>query len=194
MGTSEQIVDAANRLFYEQGYQGTSFTAIAKMVGISRGNFYYYFKTKDEILESVIEARLASTQEMLAEWSAGSTGPLDRIQRFVGIVITNWVDIERYGCPVGTLTSELAKLDHSSRTHSVAVFSVFRTWLRQQFEELKFGTEADNLAMHVLTLSQGVATLSNAFHDIDFVHREVECLNNWLTWRVGAGRSSQGRC
>ena len=88
----------------------------------------------------------------------------------------------------------VAKLDHSSRTHSVAVFSVFRTWLRQQFEELKFGTEADNLAMHVLTLSQGVATLSNAFHDIDFVHREVECLNNWLTWRVGAGRSSQGRC
>lgn len=192
METSEKIVDAANRLFYEQGFHRTSFAAIARTVGISRGNFYYYFKTKDEILEAVIEARLASTRRMLAEWSERSTGPLDRVRRFVEIVITNWGDIERYGCPVGTLTSELAKLDHSSRTHAVGVFEVFRTWLRQQFEELGLVAEADDLAMHVLTVSQGVATLSNAFHDSDFVHREVEDLNNWLTWRLDARRPSHG--
>ncbi|MFG2875693.1 TetR/AcrR family transcriptional regulator [Streptomyces sp. NPDC048337] len=48
MGTREQIVDAANRLFCEQGFERTSFAAIAETVGISRGNFYYHFKTKDE--------------------------------------------------------------------------------------------------------------------------------------------------
>ncbi|MGQ4383476.1 TetR/AcrR family transcriptional regulator [Streptomyces sp. SAS_270] len=174
-------MDAANRLFYEQGYERTSFASIAESVGISRGNFYYHFRTKDEILEAVIQARLASTREMLAEWNKGSTDPLERLRQFVEIVITNQGDIESYGCPVGTLTSELAKLDHPSRAHAVGVFEVFRTWLRAQFEALGRTADADDLALHVLTFSQGVATLSNAFHDRDFVRREVDRLNTWLT-------------
>lgn len=171
--TRERIVDAANRLFYENGFEPTSFAAIAQAVGISRGNFYHHFKTKDEILEAVIEARLESTREMLARWDDGSTGPLDRIHRFIEIVVTNRADIENYGCPVGTLTNELAKLGHPARPHAVAVFEVFRTWLREQFEALGCTDDADELAMQVLAFSQGAAALSSAFHDGDFVEREV---------------------
>ncbi|GAA4892022.1 TetR/AcrR family transcriptional regulator [Streptomyces coeruleoprunus] len=190
MGTREQIVDAANRLFYQQGFEPTSFATIAEAVGISRGNFYYHFRTKDEILQAVIEARLASTRKMLAEWADGSADPLDRVQRFVELVITNRGDIESYGCPVGTLTNELAKLDHPSRAHAVGVFGLFRTWLCEQFEELGFGAEADDVAMHVLAFSQGVATLSNAFHDIDFVYREVDRIITWLTDRLASHASA----
>lgn len=181
MGTREQIVDAANRLFYEQGYEPTSFASIAEAVGISRGNFYYHFKTKDEILEAVIQARLASTREMLACWHEGAATPLERVRRFVEIVITNREDIEHYGCPVGTLTNELAKLDHPLRAQAVGIFDVFRNWLREQFEELGRSADADDLALHVLTFSQGVATLSNAFGDRDYVQREVNRLDAWLT-------------
>lgn len=184
MGTREQIIDTANRLFYEHGYEQTSFASIAQAVGISRGNFYYHFKAKDEILQAVIEARLSTTREMLAAWNEESSDPLERIHRFVEIVITNQGDIESYGCPVGTLTNELAKLDHPSRKHSVGVFEVFRTWLREQFELLGAADQADALAMHVLSFSQGVATLSNAFHDRDFVDREVARMNSWLTERL----------
>ncbi|MEU1631158.1 TetR/AcrR family transcriptional regulator [Streptomyces sp. NPDC020096] len=179
-GTRAQIVDAANRLFYEQGFEHASFAAIAAAVGISRGNFYHHFKTKDEILSVVIEARLQSTRAMLAEWDRDEPGPAERVRRFVEIVITNRADIQNYGCPVGTLTNELAKLDHPSRPQAVAVFDLFRTWLREQFEELGFTVEADDFAMHVLAFSQGVATLSNAFHDGEFVQREVDRLHGWL--------------
>ncbi|UXY26076.1 TetR/AcrR family transcriptional regulator [Streptomyces sp. HUAS TT20] len=179
-GTRAQIVDAANRLFYEQGFEHTSFAAIAEAVGISRGNFYHHFKTKDEILSAVIEARLQSTRAMLAEWDRDEPGPAERVRRFVEIVVTNRADIQNYGCPVGTLTNELAKLDHPARPQAVAVFGLFRTWLREQFEELGFTVEADDFAMHVLASTQGVATLSNAFHDSEFVHREVDRLHDWL--------------
>ncbi|MCY9784321.1 TetR/AcrR family transcriptional regulator [Nocardiopsis sp. EMB25] len=193
MGTREQIVDAADRLFYEQGFEPTSFAVIAEAVGISRGNFYYHFKTKDDILHAVIEARLESTREMLTAWTESSTDPLDRVRRFVELLITNRDDIESCGCPVGTLTNELAKLDHPFRAHAVGVFELFRTWLREQFEELGFDTEADDLAMRVLASSQGIATLSNAFHDSEFVHREVDRINTWLTGlpasRVSADRA-----
>ena len=66
--TRDQIVEAADRLFYRQGYEHTSFSDIADVVRISRGNFYYHFKTKDEILDAVIEARLADTRAMLDQW------------------------------------------------------------------------------------------------------------------------------
>ncbi|SIT39294.1 conserved hypothetical protein [Paraburkholderia ribeironis] len=180
MGTREQIVDAANRLFYEQGYEPTSFASIAEAVGISRGNFYYHFKTKDEILEAVIQARLASTREMLACWYEGAASPLERIQRFVEIVIANRKDIENYGCPVGTLTNELAKLEHPLRAQAAGVFETFRNWLREQFEALGRQADANDLALHVLTFSQGVATLLNAFGDHDYAQREVNRLNAWL--------------
>jgi len=66
--TRDHIVEAADHLFYQQGYEHTSFSDIADAVQISRGNFYYHFKTKDEILDAVIEARLANTQKMLDQW------------------------------------------------------------------------------------------------------------------------------
>ncbi|MBV6320667.1 TetR/AcrR family transcriptional regulator [Duganella violaceipulchra] len=180
MGTRKQIVDAANRLFYQQGYERTSFASIAEAVGISRGNFYYHFKTKDEILEAVLQARLGDTRAMLAGWTEAAATPLERVFRFVDIVVTNRGDIELYGCPVGTLTSELAKLGHPSRAQAVGIFGVFRDWLGEQFKELGHSANADDLALQVLAFSQGVATLSNAFGDRDYVERDVRRLKTRL--------------
>ena len=44
-GVGAEVVAEADRLFYEQGFDHTSFAAIADGVGISRGNFYHHFKT-----------------------------------------------------------------------------------------------------------------------------------------------------
>ncbi|WP_226576265.1 TetR/AcrR family transcriptional regulator [Acuticoccus sediminis] len=180
--TREQIVEAADRLFYEQGFDTTSFADIASVVGLSRGNFYYHFKTKDEILDAVIERRLAVTRAMLNAWQAGAETPKARIMSFVRILIANRAKIMSHGCPVGTLSSELAKLDHASRDKATAVFTLFRDFLRRQFAELG-EPDADGLALHVLMRSQGVAALATAFRDEAFVAREVAGMERWLDTR-----------
>jgi len=185
--TRAQIVAAADRLFYERGFEHTSFTAIADAVQISRGNFYYYFKTKDDILAAVIESRLAATRRMLQQWEAEAPEPMGRIRRFIHVVLDNGPDIRNFGCPVGTLTAELAKLDHPCRPAATALFTMFRTWLGCQFAALGREAEANALALHVLAFSQGIATLSNALGDENFVRREVERLEAWLD----AGASSR---
>ncbi len=178
--TRDQIVEAADRLFYRHGYDHTSFADIAGAVKISRGNFYYYFKTKDEILDAVIEARLAATRAMLDLWEREGEGPAERIRSFIYILIANKSDIKRYGCPVGTLCSELAKLGHASHEEASELFTLFRVWLRRQFVLLGRKEDADTLAMHLLARSQGVATLASAFRDDAFVKREVELMCEWL--------------
>jgi TetR/AcrR family transcriptional regulator, transcriptional repressor for nem operon len=191
--TRNHIVEAADQLFYRQGYEHTSFADIADAVRISRGNFYYHFKTKDEILDAVIDARLASTRTMLERWQIEGEGPADRIRSFIDMLIANRADIKRYGCPVGTLCSELAKLNHAAQGEANGLFTLFRTWLRRQFTLLGRAADADALAMHVLARSQGVATLANAFGDETFIRQEVDALHDWLkSCTENAARKGQG--
>lgn len=50
----EEFLDAAQALFYEQGVEATSVQQIVKRVGVAQGLYYYYFRSKKEIVEAVI--------------------------------------------------------------------------------------------------------------------------------------------
>lgn len=182
--THDHIVEAADTLFYRHGYEHTSFADIAEAVRISRGNFYYHFKTKDEILVAVIGLRLSNTRKMLEQWEAEGNDPAGRIRSFIHILIMNRAKIALYGCPVGTLCGELAKLDHVAQAEANKIFTLFRDWLRRQFALLGRAADADALAMHLLARSQGVAALAHAFRDETFIPREVEQMCAWLDAQV----------
>lgn len=194
MTTRDRIVEAADQLFYRQGYDHTSFAQIADAVGISRGNFYHHFKTKDDILGAVIDARLAATRSLLDQWESEGAEPVDRIRCFIRILMMNRADIMRHGCPVGTLSTELAKLDHVAQGEANRLFILFRTWLRRQFAALGREAGADALAMHLLARTQGAATLANAFRDEAFIRQEVDQMERWLaSIAAGAAYQSPGR-
>lgn len=187
--TRDRIVEAASDLFYRQGFEHTSFSDIANAVRISRGNFYYHFKTKDDILDAVIADRITRTQMDLKRWEIEGDRPADRIRSFIDILIVNRAKIKKYGCPVGTLCTELVKLNHAAAPEANKLFTLYRTWLRRQFTLLGREKDADALAMHLLARSQGVATLASAFHDEKFIRHEVEQLYEWLDSCITGDRS-----
>ncbi len=179
--TREHIVQAADRLFYERGYDSTSFADIAQAVGVSRGNFYHHFKTKDEILGAVIQSRLQATQGLLHGWELQAAQPLQRLRSFVHMIVANQTQIMQFGCPVGSLCGELARLGHPLQDRANALFVLFRAWLRLQFSQLGYPpARADAQALHLLMRSQGVATLAQSFRDEAFVRREVRQMEAWL--------------
>lgn len=178
--TRSRIIDMADRLFYERGYEHTSFADIAAEVQLSRGNFYHHFKTKDAILEAVIDRRMSKTRDMLAAWATTAATPEERIGRFIHMMVMNGPQIRQHGCPVGTLCTELSKLDHPAQARASLLFTLFRDWLAMQFVELGHARNAEALAMHLLARSQGIATLAQAFNDEGFIHLEVEQLLRWL--------------
>ncbi|HVM85785.1 MAG TPA: TetR/AcrR family transcriptional regulator, partial [Candidatus Binatia bacterium] len=101
---------------------------------------------------------------------------------------------KRFGCPVGTLSAELAKLNHPAQPEASGLFGLFRAWLRQQFVLLGREADADALAMHLLAWSQGVASLANALRDDAFIQREVAEIDAWLAACIRApGRKRQRR-
>ncbi|MEJ2654004.1 MAG: TetR/AcrR family transcriptional regulator [Acidihalobacter sp.] len=175
-----RIVDAADQLFYRQGYNRTSFSDIAQAAELSRGNFYYYFKSKDEILEAVIERRREHYAEMLAEWSESESTPRERLRHFVRMLLDGRSELLRYGCPTGSLTLELAKTQSEQQDHARVLFEVFRTWLRQQFITLGHTQDADELACHLLVMGQGVSLLAPVYADPALIDSEVTQIDAWL--------------
>ncbi len=186
--TRADIVAKADDLFYRQGYERTSFADIAAAVKISRGNFYYHFKTKDEILDAVIDRRADRTRAMLDEWAAGAESPRGRILAFIRMLIDNRAKIKRFGCPVGTLCGELSKLDHAAQKGANKIMAQFADWLTARFVEAGKRRKAPDLARHLLARAQGVSALANALHDDGFIRREVVAMEKWLDGELSVGR------
>ncbi|WP_188193420.1 TetR/AcrR family transcriptional regulator [Nonomuraea sp. SYSU D8015] len=66
--TRTRIQEIALRLFTEQGYEATSLREIAEELGVTKAALYYHFKTKDDIVASLVDLRIAELEELLA-WS-----------------------------------------------------------------------------------------------------------------------------
>jgi len=176
----QRIVDAANRLFYQRGYNQTSFSDIAGAAGLSRGNFYYYFKTKDDILAAVIRLRIDSIRAMLAEWEAASPSPRERLKRYARILLRTEEDILRYGCPMGSLAVELSKTQLALHSQAAEMFTLFREWLEDQLRRVGRGDDAGFLALHLLAIAQGISLMGNIFSDPQFLKQEVARLEAWI--------------
>lgn len=68
-----EILDAAEQLFVTKGFDGTSTNDILEKVGIARGTLYYHFKSKEEILDAMIQR----ISEGLVKRVAGIAGQKD---------------------------------------------------------------------------------------------------------------------
>src|SRR5258707_9373535 len=66
--TRSRIQAIALELFIEQGYEATSLREIAERLGVTKAALYYHFKTKDEIIQSLVDDQLAMIVELI-EWA-----------------------------------------------------------------------------------------------------------------------------
>lgn len=176
----QHIIQTVDRLIYEKGFNVMSFKDIAEACGLSKGNLYYYFKTKDELLKAVIDYRLGNMQNMLKEWEQEFPAALERLQRYVQIMINEASQVVYYGCPMGSLNTELAKGQPELQTISRAQFDLFKSWLKKQFKQLVADKAAEHYALRLMARTQGVVVIAQAYQDKRFIKRETEEINQWL--------------
>lgn len=178
----QRIVDAADHLFYSRGYNQTSFSDISDETGIPRGNFYYYFKTKEEILSAVVDARLDIFKQMLSRCEKNTADPMQRLQNFVQFPLNNEAQVLRYGCPIGSLSVELVKEQDTdlSEKRLTAVFDLIRDWIRQQMNALGLQARSADLSLDLLAKLQGTLMIANIYNDAAFLHRGIEDAKLWL--------------
>ena len=180
----EQIVKRTDDLLYKKGFNLMSFTDIAEVADVPRGNIYYYFKTKDEVLKAVIEYRIEGMKQMLTEWETNYPTPLQRLKRYAQIPLNEKQRVIEYGCPMGTLNSELGKSQASLQHLAKQQMDIFNNWLTKQFTLLiadqGSNQSAAELAEHLLILTQGMSVVSHIYKDESILLREVQNIEKWL--------------
>ncbi len=178
--TRTVIVECAKKLFYEHGYEGTSFSDIVEASGLYRGNITHYFRTKDDILRAVIEQHVRDFGAVLAQWEQAHPDPKARLHAFVGMITGRRADLVQYGCPIGSLNIELGKDRRDLQLASRALFDLFRDWLAARFAELDYGDDARPLALHLLGRAQGISVMAHVYQDAKLLRRETEQLETWI--------------
>lgn len=85
--TRQAVIDAARRLFAERGYAATSLQQIADETGVGKANVYYYFQTKQAILEVLLDERVVALEALMHDAANES----DR-ERRVDLVVDGFVE------------------------------------------------------------------------------------------------------
>src|SRR2546427_6427715 len=108
--TKDQIVDAASRLIHLQGYHCTSLDDVLRESGVGKGNFYYYFKSKEDLGYAILDQVIGSFLERTLEpcFSDPEGQALAQIRCFLDRLL----EVQRAsncvgGCPLGNLAAEL---------------------------------------------------------------------------------------
>src|SRR5882724_9190432 len=117
-----RLLLAAEKVTYRHGFGQTAIADIAKEARIPLGNVYYYFKTKDEIGDALVELRLSRFARLLREFDKADS-PQERLCAFVEIKIKNREALARSGCPIGTWSSEVHKNRGAVARKSSRLFS-----------------------------------------------------------------------
>src|SRR6201987_1657287 len=99
-----RLVETAMKLAYERGFRETSLADIAEAARVPVGNVYYYFKTKEELGEAVVERRLAQFRELRQEIDRLSS-PKERLFAFVESIHGNREQLAAGGWALGRLGS-----------------------------------------------------------------------------------------
>jgi TetR/AcrR family transcriptional regulator, transcriptional repressor for nem operon len=177
-GKRERLVAGARQVLHEQGVQATTLADIAEAADVPVGNVYYYFKTKDELIEAAIDAHAHHIQTVLAQFERHRT-PRARLKALPQSWTEMAEQVARYGCPHGTLCQELAKRDDGLDRRAAKLMALSIDWAEEQFR-LMGRNDARDLAVGLIAAVQGTALLTSSFRDPEIMTRQAHRLARWI--------------
>lgn len=169
---------SAAELLHRQGVQGTTLAEIAEAADVPAGNVYYYFKTRDELVEAVIESQMQAVGELLVALDGRAT-PVARLRGLAQTWTRNGPEIVAHGCPLGGLSHELHKQDAQLGADAARPLRAILGWAERQFRELG-QRNPGALAVTFLGAIQGAALLANAFDDERLLKQEIRRIESWV--------------
>ena len=177
-GKRERLVAGARQVIYQQGVETTTIADIAQAADVPVGNVYYYYKTKDELVAAAIDGHARDVHAVLRSLERHRT-PQARLKALVRELMSQREQVADYGCPLGSLCSELDKRTDGLDRSCSDLLRLPVDWAEQQFR-LMGRRDARDLAVALIAAYQGIALLTNTFRDPELMTREGRRLERWI--------------
>jgi AcrR family transcriptional regulator len=178
-GKRDRLISAAQDLVYRHGVARTTLADIASAADVPVGNVYYYFKTKDDIISAVVQTQAQQIESTLAELERRHRTPKARLKALVRFLAEHADSTSHYGCPHGTLSTELAKQTEDAGSLATPLMQIQLDWAENQFQAIG-RRDARDLAVELLVGYQGSAVLTNALGQPELMTRQARRLEKWI--------------
>ena len=185
-------MDAAEALILEQGFSATSVDGIVAGAKVTKGTFFYHFKTKADLAYALVERfaqmDLGHLDRNMARAEQLSRDPLQQVLIFVGLFREGMAELtEPYpGCLFASYCYEAELFDE--RTHAVIAEAMnrWRDRLGGKLSEImaqrspRLPATADGLADMITVIFEGAFILSKTMKDPKLVAEQLDHYRNYL--------------
>ncbi|HEY3132891.1 MAG TPA: TetR/AcrR family transcriptional regulator [Acidobacteriota bacterium] len=185
--TRDRILQSAIDLFWEKGYANTGMAELLRRAKVNSGSFYYFFKSKEDLLLAVLDRYAEMLQPVLLVpvWKK-TRDPVSRIFGLLAryrelILMTDCT----YGCPIGRLALEI---DPEQREVHKKIAMNFDGWadavqscLDDAGERLPPELDRRKLSRFVLTVMEGGVMQSRSHRSVKPFDMAVEQLRDYFS-------------
>jgi TetR/AcrR family transcriptional regulator, transcriptional repressor for nem operon len=180
-GTAEQILDAAERLVQERGFNGFSYADIAAELGVTKAALHYHYASKADLGDALIDryaerffAALASVDD------DDNTDAVDKLRAYAKLYTDVFRDDRM--CLCGMLAADYATLPDPMRDRVVRFFDDNEVWLTRVLEEgrdkgtIRFEGSARPVARTLIGGLEGAMLVARPYHDVKRFRDAAELL------------------
>ncbi|MBP1222726.1 TetR/AcrR family transcriptional regulator [Flavobacterium sp. 1355] len=177
MTTREIIIDKADELIRNKGYNAFSFKDISNDIGIKTASIHYHFPTKSDLGVATIKEHIERVEILKKE--VANQSPQIKLEAF--LAVQEKIKHENKVCIVGSLATDLNTLDDSIKTELQLFANIVLTWVTEiltEGKELKvfdFQIPARTKALMIITNMIAIVQLSRLtdHHDFETVKETI---------------------
>lgn len=175
----ERIVERAAELFAGRGISGTSLDEVLAAAKAGKGQFYHYFRSRDELAAAAVGYRCGQVVAGLTR-ALGDVSSLAGLEQALAGFVAGFEQAGLGGCPIGSLATEVAGRNEAARMEAAAGFDAWERLLADALErmrqrgELRADASPSVLATGLLASVEGGMVLSQARKDVASLRIAVE--------------------
>lgn len=190
--TKTRILDAAEALIMGHGITGTTVDQILAKTGVTKGTFFYHFKSKADLAKTLVERYAAQDaahlDALLNRVEALSSDPLQQILSFLELLVA---DAEKLiepgsGCLIASFVTQFEAIDPAIHKISAQSFLQWRERLGSKFEAViaqyppRFSVSAPDLADGVISTYEGALIMIRVLQDTTQLARQFTQYRHYI--------------
>jgi len=186
--TKEKLLDAAQQLMLVKGFPATTVDEICATAGFTKGSFFHYFESKEQLGKEVLNRFYVFLQQTSQQGSfRKKSDPLQRVYGYVDRFIEMTKNPELpSGCLLGHFTQELSDTHPEIRSLCAQHFAEWAATLKQDLDEAKaqyapkapFDTQS--LAEYFIAVMQGSRILATAKQDARVFEQNLQHFKRYV--------------
>lgn len=190
--TRVKIMDTAQLLIMQRGYSGVSIDSIIDAVGITKGAFFYHFKSKNELAKALIQRYHEADNAIYAEFTERaqklSRDPLQSMLIYIGLfeeMFDNYQGVYP-GCLFASYIYEMQQFDEATQQIIRDSFFFWRNQLKTWFDEIaaqyppKLEADTTYLADMLTSTLEGAFIMAKAMDDEKSIPQQLRQFKNYV--------------